>query len=129
MGRSVSYPHNASIVCYNDVSEFNDQLDWEDFIHGIQTQAKADWKSFEDCSKWLDREDKAILENRFCYIGVSEYCGLASIWLVLKDGYEYSSIAKHWINQISPKFNKYYGELKKIGTFSNGESIYKKGGN
>ena len=33
-------------------------------------------------------------------------------------------LAEHWINQISEKFLDRFSSLRKVGTFSNGESIY-----
>lgn len=154
MGRSVSYPSNSNTVCFRNVSEFGygvdddgntdyesfdefiAQEDWNDFVAWIRESAKSTWKSFEDEDKWLDREDHVILENSFAYIGVSEYCGLASIWLKSKhdelEGSYYTdeqaraNLCEHWCNQISDKFEKLFGEYKKVGTFSNGESVYLK---
>ena len=133
MGRSVSRPSNAQVTCYQDVSEFEDQDDFQWFIDDIQEQCKAAWPSLTDCSKWLDREDHAILENGHCYIGVSEYCGLAAIWIVPKAcEYYYSDdkntegLAARWIDRIRPKFEKLFGELAHLGTMSNGCGVYRK---
>ena len=155
MGRSVSYPIDCSAICFRDVSgfgyeydeetgetnfnnfdEFQAQDDFEWFIDDIRYQAKAKWKTFDECDTWLDREDHAILENNFAYIGVSEYCGCASVWLKskadnLKDG-DYSddislaNLAEAWCNRIAKNFESMFGEYRKIGTFSNGEAVFEK---
>ena len=144
MSRSVSYPSGCESVCYCDVTDFgyrdgSDEYDeflgqdeWDFFVEDIVETASSNWKSFVICDEWLDREDRAILENSHAYIGVSEYCGLASVWLKPKDeGSDWhlndtSGLAKNWCNQIAPKFEKLFGELKKVGTFSNGEAVYRR---
>lgn len=162
MGRSVSTPSRTIAVCYRDQSTFGmcdvlddegdsipeteqvfdqDQYDsdWIDFKDDLIAQAMKAWPSLKECDKWLGRgnsEDHAILENDYAYIGVSEYCGLAAVWLVAKDiaheeqyyGYDASkyNFAVHWCNQITPKFNKLFAELSKYATASNGEAFYTK---
>jgi hypothetical protein len=134
MARSVSIPSGAQEVAYQDVSEH----DWDtfgEFLGNIQDYARELWPSFQPCDTWLGREDHAILENSLCYLGVSEYGGLASIWLVPKD---YSSswlssrdtciypLALNWIARIAPKFHEAFGQYRRIATFSNGESVYER---
>lgn len=148
MGRSVSTPSNCEAVAYRDISEFGaifeelengdfdyDNIvdydselgrdDFEFFIDGIREEAKANWASFEDCETWVGNEDRAILENGHAYIGVSEYCGLASIWLVPKEG-EFEELSAAWCATIAAKFERKFGEFVKVGTFSNGESVYER---
>ena len=72
----------------------------------------------------VGHEDHAILENGHCYIGVSEYCGLVSIWLVPKD--EYPDLSQKWCDQIGNKFYNLFSEYKHVATFSNGEAIYER---
>lgn len=129
MSRSVSYASGAKAVCYRDVSDIDVDFGWDDFKDDLRSIGKANWASFYDSDVWVGREDKAILENKFAYIGVSEYCGLASVWLVAKDDdYVNPNIRDAWIDRISAKFDKVFGELVKVGTFSNGESVYQKKG-
>lgn len=136
MGRSVSTPHNCEVVCYRDVSHMTDEWDWDFFKEWIVEDCKSKWKSLYESDEWLGREDKVLLENEHCYIGVSEYCGLAAIWLKSKgEDYEDSyypeeaslaNLANHFTKVIGPGFEKMFSEFKKIGTFSNGESVYEK---
>jgi len=153
MGRSVSVASGAFAVVYQNCKDFGyrtedeegnkiaepeldeylAELDWEDFMENLRADAKALFPSLENCDKWLDREDHAILENRFAYFGISEYMGLVSIWLVLKndlhdyyDRRDWTGIATKWADQVKPKFEKNFGDLRKVGTFSNGEGVYER---
>ena len=150
MGRSVSYANGAFAIAYRDCNsfgyrdkddegnkienpkydEFQGQLDWEYWIESLKEKAKHFFPSFTDCDKWVGREDHAILENRFAYFGISEYMGLVSLWLVAKDGDDYgdeqAGLRKHWTEQVKEKFYANFGDLVKIGTFSNGESVYER---
>lgn len=118
MGRSVSVPSNAELVVYSYYQEYFGRIE-ED----IRAVSKWYWKSLSDCDIWLDREDRAILENELVYIGVSEYCGIVSIWIVSKDT-DNPSLARNWIVQISKRFKSLFGTLNKVGTLSNGESVF-----
>lgn len=154
MGRSVSYASSAQAVCYSDVSrfgyqpdfdengnevsseeedwiydEFCAQEDWDYWIDDIKHRAMQAFPSLTECDEWLDRDDRAMLENSHCYIGVSEYCGLASIWLVCKthhEDVEHAGLAEAWCAKAEAKFNTEFGELRRIATASNGESLYER---
>lgn len=126
MGRSVSYGSGAVEVCFRDVSDFTGEWDWDSFIEWIRETAFELWPTVEDADHWLDREDHVVAENEHCFIGFSEYCGLASIWLVPRDDRDYPALADHWCRQIAPKFQKVFGDLVRVGTFSNGESVYER---
>ena len=141
MGRSVSTPADA-IVTYYDVSEFgyawdeeNDCVDfnnwdtfhaqdhWECFKDGLLEELKRHFPSMSECEKWLGREDLAIAENGHAYFGVSEYCCIAAVWIVAKDN---GQLAESWVAKISKKFHECFGEYKRVGGFSNGESVYRR---
>ena len=152
MGRSVSYPHNAQVVTYRtlEVEPYEDedengetitrepcdedyQWAFDSMVEDLQEYAPTLWPSLRKCDKWLDREDHALLENDLCYMGISEYCGLVATWIVPKDDYRsgYSdqhvdNLCARWITQITPKFEKTFGQYVKVATASNGESFYVK---
>ena len=132
MSRSVSYPSDA-IVAYRDITDIEEDYDFDWYIDDLRDQVKEVFPSMEVCNKWLDREDHAIAENRFAYFGISTYCGLASVWMVKKEFDTYyedenrlANMADNWMNLIYKKFNKVFGEYRKIGTASNGESFFEK---
>ena len=111
-----------------------DVMDWSEFIGETRCTAKEKWPSLDDCDKWIGREDHAILENRHCYIGVSEYCGLAAVWLLSKSeeyrntGYSSdesaANLADSWCARIADRFDKVFSEYRSIGTASNGEQFF-----
>lgn len=144
MGRSVSYLDNAEVVLYfpfeneyneaGEYDEFLSQLNWDDTVTNLQAEIKAKLPSYYEVDKWGNRETKIILENNLCSIGISEYCGLVSL-SVAPTNNEYDSwheqFAKRHANQIKGTLEKVLKELsltnlRKIGTFSNGELVYQK---
>lgn len=154
MGRSVSCPTRAVHRVYIDISwmgqteddygnEYWDddlsRMDWDDHIASLQTALSERYKSVGEADEWLDREDHAIAENRHAYFGVSEYCGLLCVWVVPKDGYRYythdpePAFAQRWVESIGKSFESIVADvfgtgntLRKLGTFSNGESVYER---
>lgn len=173
MGRSVSTPSNAEIICYRiletlflyqckhckhyqeagngepntceecGAGEFIEHVDedamrweFEALTDDIREQAKQFWPSMRKCDEWIGREDHAILENDFAYMGLSEYCSLVAIWVASKaddlEGSWYSDqrmlapLARTWINRIEPRFKKLFGQLRKVATASNGETFFER---
>lgn len=127
MGRSVSYASGSIAIAYSHTdindNEFFESTFFDDVIEDVRQHSNSLWPSLSNCDKWLGREDHAILENDHCYIGVSEYCGLVSTWLVPK---EENNLSVAWCNQISNKFMKSFSTLNKVGQFSNGESFFER---
>lgn len=139
MGRSVSYANYSQWVLYGHL-DYEDEYDTWTFgetVESIQYCLKQAFPSLSECDKWLGREDHAILENAHVYIGISEYCGLVSVWCTLKadhDGYWHASprnLAAQWAQQIKPKVEKaldWLCNLRKVGHMSNGEGVYERTG-
>jgi hypothetical protein len=109
-------------VTYNTY-DTEDEFGYDDLVEYVRSYFESKYPSLERISEWLDREDRAILENRLVYIGVSEYCGLVSVWVVPKE--DYPDLTAKFIKTITPYFEK-VGELRKVGTFSNGEAVFEK---
>jgi len=126
VGRSVSYASGSLIKVYKDVSDLDDSWQWEEFLEGIYSGLVERYPSLYPCDKWLGREDKAIAQNNLVYIGVSEYCGLACLWVVPKDTCDRPELAEAWCDRIREGFERTFGEYEKLGSFSNGEAIYRK---
>lgn len=130
MGRSVSRPSGAVAVAYEHLVIFEDDatMQWKCYEEDVVSKARKLAPSFSKCDTWPGREDHAILENSFCYLGLSEYCGLVAIWLLPKEGDDYgdeqAGLRAHWLYRIGPKFHKVFGTLNKEGTMSNGEAVF-----
>jgi hypothetical protein len=107
----------------------SDYSEWDEFIYDVQWRCQEEWPSLEEIDVWIGRENHAILENGHVRVGVSKYGELAAVWIVPQDNDyypEHVNLALHWIGQIEGKFRKMFGELRRIGVFSNGESVYRK---
>jgi hypothetical protein len=151
MGRSVSY-HGTPLVYLADLTfgeytpppdqcddsvEFDedgnpvtDYWDFSEFIEDLRSLVSDRYPSLTSCDKWPGREDHAILENLHALFGVSEYCGLISVWIAPCPQSSRPELAEAWISQISDNLrdllilafpNK---ACYRHGTFSNGESVY-----
>lgn len=128
MGRSVSHHRYAVHKAYVDVSHM-DTFDWNDYLIELRAQAAKLWPSMYECDKWDDREDHIIMQNNYALFGISEYCGLACIWLAENGQIETGDMqarADHWLKQVEKKFHANFGELEKLGSMSNGEGVYKR---
>lgn len=132
MGRSVSYPSGA-VVVFARADEIEDRYDFRDFvIEPFVERLREIFPSVEADDRWLDREDHVVASNRLAYFGVSEYCGLVSYWMVARDdlrdanGYEMGdSFGEAWVARVASRFTDEFGDLVKVGSFSNGEGVYR----
>lgn len=123
--------HQDELTCdpYCDHSEdFQYLLDW------IREEALNMFPSMSEADYWIGQELHVVAENAHSVVTVSEYFGMVSICLGSNyDRQEYwrdpsPGLGKHWREQVSEKFLGTFSELTKIGTFSNGESVYEKKG-
>ena len=126
-------PHCGSM----DFSEQDSQLLFDDFNEDLKTLLKEAFPSLTADEKWLGREDKALLSNSYAYFGWSEYCGLVAAWVAAKEedwnSSAWEAMRDRWIASIEKKFAKTIAKswgtpLTKLGTFSNGESVFQKKG-
>lgn len=136
MGRSVSYASGSEVVLYSYFEttddEYIDQVNFDDCVENLEWSLMKAFPSLYESGKWIGREDRALVENDLVYIGLSEYCGVVSVWVKPKDD-DYRSYVRsfgsrfaHQIeNKLKEIVNFAFGvQLLKTGTFSNGESIY-----
>lgn len=131
MGRSVSVARGSLVVMYAHV-DFSEDDDyswlWEDIKGNLTYELRGKYSTLHLCDKWLGREDHAILENKHAYIGISEYCGIVSIWVTPKNE---SATSRNWCLSTEKNLGKIVSEvfsvrLKKVGTFSNGEAVFER---
>lgn len=125
-------PHCAATA--SECSERDTQDDWEFYKDDLIEQMQREFPSLDTCDTWLGREDHALLENRFCHIGVSEYCGLVAIWMTPKDPKDRDSegwvnVRDRWVHQVGPKFSRTartcFGQpVVQVARLSNGECLF-----
>lgn len=104
------------------------QYAWDIFQEDIIEQLRGMFPSLQEPTenKWYDREGLTILENNLVQIVISEYCGLVSLSFVPYCEEEQEGLANHWISSIWEKVCKHIGNLRHVGTFSNGEAIFER---
>lgn len=130
MARSVSCANNSVHVEYASCDcEDSDDFQW--LLEDFQAAVLKAFPSTSQCNKWPGREDHAIAFNCFANFGVSEYCGLVSMWVAPVDDDDATStgLRDKWIDSIGIKFQKIarnsFGQaLIKQGSFSNGEAFF-----
>jgi len=150
MGRGVDYLTNAEYVIYFTADWINNEKDeegeydyflcqqnWDDFIGNLTSSICNKLKSYYEVDEWDGRETKIFLKNGLAEIGISEYCGLYSLSIRKKECLGYYSYEKdidglsgNHCQQVRKTLEKSLADsgatlLNKIGTFSNGESVYK----
>lgn len=136
MSRGVSYATGSCAVTYYDVSwmgqldngDFDSDLNhihFYDFLGYLKENLKKEYPSLVDCDEWLSNEDHVILENYFVQVGVSEYCGMLSLWMVEQDmnqGYQGEealyNLQRRWISKVSDGFIKKFGNLRKTSSWT-----------
>lgn len=148
MGRSVDYLNRALQVSYFEwplIEYFNEETEEyektdeyeESFIviEGIQEGIISEYPEFSRSKKYDGRETAIILTGYGTEIGLSEYCGLATLSIRIdensldnyyeEDEYneQYDKI-EAWINENWAKISQGYDQYRKIGTFSNGEAVF-----
>jgi len=144
MGRSVS-THRHAIATQYIVPEGNDLYDaWDYFLDDIRNilngeagvdsgmmingRAFTGFDGYKEDDRWAGREDLVILSGELSEISVSEYDGVVAICLAPLDPDNDSHVSA--CRRATPYFNAIlqaaFGKqaIKKVGTFSNGESVY-----
>ena len=151
MGRSVDYLNKALQVSYFQwplIESYNDETDefeqTDEFEEGyivtedIQECIICEFPEFDRSKKWDGRETSIILKGYGTEIGLSEYCGLASLSIRIDENEldyndydeaeyneQYDKILS-WINENWARISAGYSQFNKVATFSNGEAIFEK---
>lgn len=113
-----------------DDSEF----EWDDLVSNYQEQVCKMWPSFESVEDewvWDQPEIRIIARNRHSIVTISEYSGIVALCLgadydrseFWADPSELAGIGKAWRQRIAERFEK-LGTPNKVGTMSNGSSVY-----
>ena len=129
MGRSVSTHRHAVATVYLNMEFGEDDFDFflEDLCDNVLVPK---YPSLEPCNRWMDREDHVILQNQYCEVSVSEYCGCVAVCLAPFDPDDAYKVA--WCERVADSFKRHVEKnfkscaMRRIGGFSNGESVYQK---
>lgn len=135
MGRSTNYLTNALRVNYFEWPEVDGNYEESEFvIEDIQETIKSEYPEFKNTDKWDGREVHIILEGYGLQIGLSEYCGIATLSARYNEDLadyanddeqaaEWVKSAEKWLDENWDKATKYWNRYRKIGTFSNGCAV------
>ena len=149
MGRSVDYLNRAEKVNYfnwptvwvydedtNTDVETDELWDADEVVDDIVNTITDQFPQFNYCKRrWDSNETRIILEGYGCEIGLSEYCGLATLSIRVDETVldycetdedadkEYKKTLA-WIDQNWDEIGKHWDKFRKVGTFSNGENVY-----
>jgi len=106
-----------------DGNEFD--FDFDDEVEYFRDWLREIWPSFYPADGWENNELRLILENSFARIYVSMYGDILSLCLVKRqDIYDNEyGLAGGFVGSIANKFER-LGTLSRLGTFSNGDSVY-----
>jgi len=139
MGRSVNYHSYAQYVIYLKFDPACDMcggcgLCWTEFKRVIvdQLRSVAPSLEFDETSAWDQNEVYMIARNGLCAIFISEYCDVVSLSFVplfevcaLYDAE--ANLQTAWLARMKEKYEKaFLNRLTKVGTYSNGNSIYER---
>jgi hypothetical protein len=149
MGRSVDYLNRALHVSYfewpliefyNEITDEYEKTDeYEEYYfvkENIQESVISEFPQYDYCDKYDGRETAIILKGYGTEIGLSQYCGLATLSIRIDENeLDYSNYDEQeyneqydkieaWINENWAKISQGYDQYRKIGTFSNGEAVF-----
>jgi hypothetical protein len=116
--------------------EYAYQDAFDDTLEDFKSEVLRVFESAHEDDSWLDREDHALAANRFVWFGISEYCGVVALWMAPKEApYDspasWEALRDNWMRQAWPKFKKLANScvpepMVRLGTMSNGESVYQR---
>lgn len=124
MSRSVAVPSGAEKVAYAYMEPDDDSFHaFDEAVEDAILVLQSKRPSLKSCDYWVGRESRAIAENDKMLVAVSEYCGVVSVASVPKSERFVDYAAS--IN-LYPAAECFGESLIKLGTFSNGESVYER---
>lgn len=107
-------------------------FEWLAYLEWVSDTACDLWPSMHDDEVFLPhpyQETAIVASNAHSSVSVSEYCGIVAISLIPKyDRRDYwrddNPLGEHWRTQVAETFERTFGTASKIGTFSDGTSVF-----
>lgn len=130
MGRSVAYHSHTMKTVYIDCP--TDEHRFQDLISNIVSSLQREFPSLVDdrgSGHWPEPEVRQIAGNGLVTITVSNYGGLVSVCFVPRRDVEWAHMAAAWAAMNTDKFEaalEPWDPMYKTGTFSNGNSVYRR---
>lgn len=127
MGRSVSVLRDSTVNVYSDVTHIEDHYEFQDMVEYMRELFVESFPSMDLDSK-QEGETSIIVSNKLVEIGVSEYCGALSVSIRARE--ERKGLGEKFAYRIQKRVidivkNSTGNAMSRVGTFSNGESVYR----
>lgn len=94
MGRSVSVPISAALVCYVPLDA--DASFYHKVIHPLRNALVRKFDDVLLVDRWIGRGDHVIADSRYAEFGISENNGLLAVWVIPAN----SLIAHEWVEAV-----------------------------
>lgn len=112
-------------------SLIDEAWEFECLVDNLRYDFEQAFKTMSNADRWIDREDRVILANRYAEIGISEYCGTVAVWLRPAPRVDNESFRDRWIDSVIPRFKRLCEQLlprpmRRMGVMSNGCAVYKR---
>ena len=110
-------------ICNGDwcFDEFETRWNYEDSIGFFKDSFMRRFKSFSECSKWIDRDRYAILENDLFYIATADNEWSTAIMLIEKDDpwneCRDGLKAKHYVNYLKGMRDCLFEQFETLGVY------------
>lgn len=112
---------------------------WAEEIDNVAEAIFTTWPSLKNVvaeDEWIGSELRVIARNKHSIVTISEYSGVVALCLGANydrsefwaDPSELAGIGKAWRQRIAERFEREFGSLSKLGTMSNGGSVYQERG-
>ena len=101
--------------------ELESRWNYEEAIDWFKSSFKRRFKSFAECDEWIDREQKAILENDLFYIAVQDNQWSTAVMLIEKedpwDNCRTGLKAKQYQNYLDGMRDCLFEQFETLGTY------------
>lgn len=97
--------------------------EWENSLHEFINDFTQKFKSFSECNEWINREDRAILENKLFYIAITNNEWSIAIKLIQKEQGYYNNgnienlQAKHYKTYLDGMKECLFNQFEELGIY------------
>lgn len=118
---------------YSVWNDADSQHEWDNLVDWVRETVLEMFPSMYAVEDHDHNAEQTILaRNGHSEVSISEYCGSVAVSLAAtydrtnywQDPSEIAGLGENWRKQVASRFEKMFGEMQKIGTFSDGTSVY-----
>jgi len=113
---------------------WDSESEWQNYLLTLREDVMRRFPSFNEADEWIDQEIHVIAQNEHSIVAVAEFGGTVAVMLAprydrdtyWRDPEPTGGLGETWRKQISEKFLTLFGDMRKIGTASNGEAFFER---